>query len=151
MSNTLKTRIAEDTKTAMRDRDRDRLATLRLVGAAIKQREVDERIELGDGEVLAVLEKMLKQRRDSIAQFESAGRDDLVAREAAEIAVIQAYMPAALDDAAIDEAIAAAVEETGATGARDMGKVMGLLKSRLQGRADLGAVSKRVRERLTSG
>ena len=150
MSDTLKNRIADDVKTAMRARDRERLATLRLVTAAIKQREVDERIEMSDADVLAVLDKMLKQRRDSITQFEAAGRDDLVAKEVFEVGIIETYMPAALDDDAIDAAIVAAIDESGAAGIRDMGKVMGLLKSRLQGRADLGAVSGRVRERLAA-
>ena len=150
MSSPLKNRIADDVKTAMRERDRERLATLRLISAAIKQREVDERAEMADADVLAVLDKMLKQRRDSIAQFEAAGRDDLVAQEVFEVGVIETYMPAALDESAIDEAIAAAVSESGATGIRDIGKVMGLLKGRLQGRADLGAVSARVREKLAS-
>ena len=150
MSDTLKNRIADDVKTAMRARDRERLATLRLVTAAIKQREVDERTEMSDADVLAVLDKMLKQRRDSITQFEAAGRDDLVAKEVFEVGIIETYMPAALDDDAIDAAIVAAIDESGAAGIRDMGKVMGLLKSRLQGRADLGAVSGRVRERLAA-
>lgn len=146
----LKSRIQDDMKTAMRAQDKERLAAIRLILAAIKQREVDERIELDDMQVIAALERMLKQRRESIAQFESAGRADLVAKEAFELAVIQSYMPAALADAEIDELIAQAIAASGAQSMRDMGKVMAQLKDRIQGRADMAAVSARVKARLSS-
>lgn len=145
----LKQRLTDDMKSHMKSGDRDRLGVVRLMLAAIKQREVDERIELDDAQVLAVLEKMLKQRRDSVAQYEQAGREDLAAVERSEIEVIQAYLPEPLDDAALDAAVEAAVAETGATGAKDMGRVMAALKTRIAGRADMGAVSSRVRDRLT--
>lgn len=144
----LKDRLNEDMKTALKAGDKARLGVIRLVGAAVKQREVDERIVLDDVQVLAVLEKMLKQRRDSLAQFEQAGRDDLAAQERYEIGVIEAYLPAKLSDAELDELIAAAIAESGATSARDMGKVMALVKDKAAGRADMGAVSKRVKDRL---
>ncbi len=151
MSADLITRIQDDVKVAMRARDRARLGVLRLITAAIKQKEVDERITLDDGAVLRVLEKMLKQRRDSQQQYEQAGRQDLADQESFEIDLIQGYMPAALSDAEVDEMIAIAVEETGAASMKDMGKVMGMLKPRLQGRADMGAVSAQVKTRLGSG
>ena len=149
MTSSLKTRILEDVKDAMRARDKARLGTLRMVTAAIKQREVDERVTLDDPSVIAVLEKMLKQRRESAGQYERAGRGDLAAAEREEIAVIEQYMPRALDPAEVDAMIAAAVEEAAAATMKDMGRVMGLLKPRVQGRADMGAVSAAVRARLS--
>jgi uncharacterized protein len=146
----LKERIAEDTKSAMRAKEKERLGTLRLIGAAIKQREVDERITLDDSGVLAALEKMLKQRRDSIEQFRKAGRDDLADKEAAEIAIIGEYMPTALSDAEIDSLIDEAVQSTGAASMKEMGSVMAVLRPRIQGRADMGAVSARIKARLSS-
>jgi len=153
MADTLKARIQEDVKAAMRARDRARLEALRMITAAIKQREVDERERVGesgldDAGVLAVLEKMRKQRRESEAQYRQAGREDLAGRERFEIENIERYLPAALADAEIDAAVDAAIEATGASGLRDMGKVMAELKPRVQGRADLGAVSARVKSRL---
>ncbi|HMX54803.1 MAG TPA: GatB/YqeY domain-containing protein [Plasticicumulans sp.] len=144
----LKARLTEDMKDAMRAKDKDRLATIRLILAALKQREVDERIELDDTQVLAVLDKMLKQRRESIAQFESAGRTDLAEKEAAEAAVIQTYLPAALSPAELDALIDATITATGAAGVRDMGKVMAAIKAQAQGRADMSEVSARIRTRL---
>jgi uncharacterized protein YqeY len=146
---TLKERITEDMKNAMRSGDKDRLATLRMILAAIKQREVDERTQLDDSQVVAVLEKMVKQRRESIAQFQSGGREDLVAKESAEVAVLQSYLPEQLSDAEIEALIAEAIAATGATSVKDMGKVMGIVKSKAQGRADMGAVSARVKARLS--
>ena len=145
---TLKERITEDMKSAMRSGDKERLATIRLALAAIKQREVDERITLDDGQVIAVLEKMIKQRKESIVQFQSGGRADLVARETAEIAVLQAYLPAQMSEAEIDTLIAQAIAQAGATSVKDMGKVMAAVKSQAQGRADMGVVSARVRAKL---
>ena len=144
----LKTQLTDDMKTAMKGGDKARLGVIRLILAAVKQREVDERIELDDPQVLAVLEKMVKQRRDSITQFDAANRQDLADIERAELVVIEAYLPAQLDEAAIRAAIDAAVAETGATGPADMGKLMGVLKPRLAGQADMGAVSKLVKQRL---
>ena len=144
----LKTQLTDDMKTAMKGGDKARLGVIRLILAAIKQREVDERIELDDPQVLAVLEKMVKQRRDSISQYDAANRQDLADIERAELVVIEAYLPAQLDEAAIRAAIDAAVAETGATGPADMGKLMGVLKPRLAGQADMGAVSKLVKQRL---
>jgi uncharacterized protein len=144
----LKERITEDMKTAMRAGDKDRLATIRLALAAIKQREVDERITLDDGQILAVVEKMIKQRREAITQFQSGGRADLVAKENAEIAVLQGYLPAQMTDADIDALIAEAVGATGATSIKDMGKVMGYVKPKAQGRADMGALSARIKQKL---
>ncbi|MHA6833493.1 GatB/YqeY domain-containing protein [Ralstonia pseudosolanacearum] len=141
----LKAQITEDMKAAMRAKEMDRLGTIRLLQAAIKQREVDERIELDDAAVLAVLDKMIKQRKDSISQFQQAGRDDLVAKESAEVVVLQAYMPAQLSDAEVDTAVRDAVAKAGAAGPQDMGKVMGLLKPALAGRADMTQVSARVK------
>ena len=145
---TLKATITEDMKTAMRARDSARLSTIRLLQAAIKQREVDERIELADADVLAVIDKMVKQRRESIAQFEAGKREDLAAAERAEIAVLAAYQPAPLSDAEIDVAIGEAIAAAGASGPAAMGKVMATLKPRLAGRADMSAVSARVKARL---
>ena len=144
----LKLRLTDDMKAAMKGGDKERLAVIRLVNAAIKQREVDERIQLDDAQVLTVLEKMIKQRRDSVSQYESAGREDLAAQERFEIEVIQAYMPQALSDAEIDALIEAAIAETGAASGRDMGKVVGALKPKVAGRADMGAVSARIKARL---
>ena len=144
----LKERIQQDVKDAMRARDKSRLATIRLITAAIKQREVDERIELDDAQVIAVLDKMVKQRRESIAQFEKAGRDDLIAQETSEQEIIQTYLPEQLSETEITALIDAAMETTGATSIKDMGKVMGQLKPRLQGRADMGAVSAMIKARL---
>ncbi|TWG89219.1 hypothetical protein L602_000100001090 [Cupriavidus gilardii J11] len=145
----LKQRINDDMKAAMRARESERLGTIRLLLAAIKQREVDERIELDDTAVLAVIEKLIKQRKDSISQFEQAGRTDLVDKESAELAVLQVYMPAALSDAEVAAEVAKAVSESGAAGPQDMGKVMALLKPRLAGRADMSAVSAQVKAALT--
>lgn len=144
----LKLRLTDDMKAAMKGGDKERLAVIRLVNAAIKQREVDERIQLDDAQVLSVLEKMIKQRRDSVSQYESAGREDLAAQERFEIEVIQAYMPQALSEAEIDALIEAAIAETGASSGRDMGKVVGALKPKVAGRADMGAVSARIKARL---
>ena len=144
----LKDRITEDMKKAMRAADKDRLGTIRLILAAIKQREVDERITLDDGQVLAVLEKMIKQRREAIAQFQSGGRADLVAKETAEIGVLQGYLPAPLSEAELDVLINESIAATGATSIKDMGKVMAAIKPKAQGRADLGAVSARIKQRL---
>ena len=147
---TLKERINEDMKSAMRARETARLAAVRLLLAAIKQKEVDERIELDDAGVQTVIDKMLKQRRDSITQYAAAGRDDLVAAEKFEAEVLAAYMPAALSEAEIDAAVAAAIAATGAAAPGDMGKVMAVLKPELAGRADMSEVSKRVRARLAA-
>src|SRR5690554_6360679 len=144
----LKQRLTDDMKAAMKSGDKERLATIRLVLAAIKQREVDERIELDDAAALAVLEKMLKQRRDSVSQYEAAGRDDLADIERREIAVIDVYLPAKLDEAAISAAITAAIAETGAAGPADIGKLMGVLKPKLAGQADMGLVSALVKKAL---
>jgi len=146
---TLKERITEDMKSAMRAGEKERLATIRLVLAAIKQREVDERIVLDDAQVLAVLEKMIKQRKEAISQFQAGGRADLVAKETAEIAVLEAYLPARLSDAQLDALIAGAIASTGASSAKDMGKVMAMVRSQAQGRADMGVVSARVKEKLS--
>jgi len=133
----------------MRAKDSARLSTLRLLTAAMKQKEVDERIELDDAQVLAILEKMIKQRRESIAQFEKAARQDLVDKEKAEVAVLSAYLPQRLSEAEIQKAIETVISETGASGAKDMGKVMAALKSRLAGRADMGQVSNLVKSKLS--
>ena len=145
----LKERINEDMKAAMKARETARLSAIRLLLAAIKQREVDERIQLDDAAVLAVIDKMLKQRRDSIAQYQAAGRQDLVDVEQFEADLLQSYLPAGLSDEEIDAAVKAAVAETGAAGPGDMGKVMALLKPRLAGRADMSEVSKRVKGALS--
>jgi uncharacterized protein len=145
----LKDRITEDMKTAMRAGQKDRLGTIRLALAAIKQREVDERITLDDTQVLAVLDKMIKQRREAITQFQSGGRADLVAKETAEIGVLQGYLPAQLSEAELDELIAQSIAATGASSIRDMGKVMAVVKPKAQGRADLGVVSARIKQKLS--
>lgn len=144
----LKLRITDDMKAAMRARESARLGTIRLLLAAIKQKEVDERIELDDAAVSSIVEKLIKQRKDSISQFQAAGRDDLVAAEQAELVVLQAYLPEQLSAAEVESAVAAAIAESGAASARDMGKVMGLLKPRLAGRADMGQVSALIKARL---
>ena len=150
MADSLKARIVEDVKDAMRARDKARLGTLRMVTAAIKQREIDGRTSpLDDAAVVAVLEKMLKQRRESARQYDDAGRDDLATAERDEIAVIEPYMPRALDEAEIAAMVEGAIQETGAATMKDMGRVMGLLRPRVQGRADMGAVSATVKARLT--
>ena len=145
---TLKSQLTDDMKTAMKAGDKPRLGVIRLINAAIKQKEVDERIEVDDAQVLAVLEKMVKQRRDSITQYDAANRQDLADIERAEMAVIETYLPAKLDAAAIQAAIDTAVAETGASGPADMGKLMAVLKPRLAGQADMGEVSKLVKQRL---
>jgi len=144
----LKDRITEDMKTAMRAGEKERLATIRLILSAIKQREVDERITLEDTQVLGVIEKMVKQRKESIVQFEAGGRADLVAKESAEIAVLQTYMPAPLSEAELDALIAETIASTGAATIKDMGKVMGVVKAKAQGRADMAAVGARIKQKL---
>ncbi len=144
----LKDQITEDMKNAMRAKEIARLGAIRLLLAAIKQREVDERIVVDDAGVIATVEKMIKQRKDSISQFEKAGRDDLVAIEAGEMAILQAYLPAQLSDAEVEAAVATTVSSTGATGPQDMGKVIGALKVQLAGKADMGKVSALVKAAL---
>ena len=144
----LKAQLTEDMKTAMKAGEKDRLAVIRLINAAIKQKEVDERIEMTDPLVLAVLEKMVKQRKDSISQYDAAGRDDLSKVERYELGVIETYLPAKMDEAAIQSAIDAAVAQTGAAGPADMGKVMAVLKPQLAGQADMGQVSALVKQKL---
>ena len=144
----LKQRLTEDMKAAMKSGDKHSLGVIRLANAAIKQKEVDERIELDDAQVLAVLEKMVKQRRDSVSQYEAAGRDDLATIEREEIVVVERYLPAKLDEASIIAAIDAAIAETGAASPADIGKLMGVLKPRLAGQADMGLVSKLVKQQL---
>ena len=146
---TLKTRLNDDVKTAMRARDKARLGVLRMAMAAIKQREVDERIELGDDDITAVIEKMIKQRRESVRQYRDGGREDLASVEAAEIEVLRVYLPEPLDEAAVDALIDEVITATGASSMADMGKVMGQIKARAQGRVDMGAVSARIRARLS--
>ena len=145
----LKARIQEDMKTALRSGDKARLGCIRLIMAAVKQREVDERIALDDTQLLGVLEKMGKQRRESIAQFQAGGRADLVAKENAELDIINAYLPAPLAGAELDALINQAIGETGAASIKDMGKVMALIKSKAQGRADMSAVGARIKARLS--
>jgi uncharacterized protein YqeY len=145
----LKDQITEDMKNAMRAKDTARLGTIRLLLAAMKQKEVDERIELDDGAVVAIIEKLIKQRKDSISQFQAANRDDLVAIENAELIVLQAYMPEQMSEAEVAAVVAKAVAEVGANGPQDMGKVMGLVKSQLAGKADMGVVSAQVKAALT--
>jgi uncharacterized protein YqeY len=147
----LKQQVTEDMKNAMRARETARLGTIRLLTAAIKQKEVDERIELDDAQVLAIIEKMIKQRKDSISQFEAGGRQDLADIEKAEMVILSAYMPASLSEAELQAAVAAAVAESGATGPQDMGKVMAIVKPRLAGRADMTAVSGLVKAALAKG
>jgi uncharacterized protein YqeY len=144
----LKDQITEDMKNAMRAKETARLGAIRLLLAAIKQREVDDRIVLDDAAVIAIIEKMMKQRKDSISQFEKAKRDDLVAIEVAEMVILQAYLPAQMADAEVEAAVAAAVVSTGATGPQDMGKVIGALKAQLAGKADMGKVSALVKAAL---
>ena len=145
---TLKERITEDMKTAMRSGEKDRLAVIRLLQAAIKQREVDERITLDDAQITSVLEKMIKQRKESIVAFEKGARADLVAKETAEIVILQPYLPAQLGEAELDALIADAISSTGAASIKDMGKVMGLVKSKAAGKADMGAVGARIKAKL---
>ena len=144
----LRQRITEDMKTAMRAKDVPRLGAIRLLQAAIKQREVDERIELDDAQVVAVIEKMLKQRRDSISQYEAANRHDLADVEKFEVTVLQAYMPQALSDEEVEQLVVAAVASSGAAGVKDMGKVMAAVKPQVAGRADMGKVSALIKAKL---
>jgi uncharacterized protein YqeY len=146
----LKERITQDMKDAMRSGDKERLGSIRMLQAAIKQREVDERITLDDIQVLSVVEKMIKQRREAIAQFEAGGRADLVAKEAAEATLLQAYLPEQLSQAEIEALVATAVTETGASSVKDMGKVMALVKTRAAGRADMAAVSALIKAKLSA-
>ena len=146
----IKGKITEDMKNAMRSQDKERLVTIRLILAACKQREVDERITLTDEHVLAILDKMLKQRRESIAQYEAANRKDLADKEADEIKIIQSYLPSQLSSEEIVALIDAAIKESGATSVRDMGKVMGIIKPQAQGRADMAVVSNQIKERLSA-
>jgi len=145
----LKEKITDDMKAAMRAKESARLGTIRLLTSAIKQKEVDERIELTDEQILAVIEKMIKQRKDSITQFEAGGRQDLADIEKSELVILSAYMPAALSDAEVQAEVGAAVVAVGAAGPQDMGKVMGVLKPKLAGRADMTAVSAMVKAALT--
>lgn len=149
MQPSLKSRIQEDMKTAMRAKDSARLGIIRLILAAIKQREVDERIDLDDAQILAVLDKMIKQRRDSIEQFARAGRQDLVDQEQFELGVINDYLPPQLDAGELSTLIEQAIADAGALSMKDMGKVMGILRPRVQGRADMGEVSARIKDRLS--
>jgi uncharacterized protein YqeY len=144
----LKAQITEDMKAAMRSGEKDRLGVIRLILAALKQREVDERIVLDDAQTLAILEKMLKQRRDSIEQFSAAGREDLAAIERAEVTIIQTYLPAQLSAEELEQIVAKAVSESGAAGPKDMGKVIGLIKPQIAGRADMGQVSELIKRKL---
>ena len=146
----LKQQLTEDMKTAMKSGEKDRLAVIRLIQADIKRKEVDERIELDDAQVMAVLEKMLKQRKDSISQFEAAAREDLAAIERAEVLVIEKYLPAKMSESDIQIAVDAAIASTGASAPADMGKVMGVLKGQLAGKADMGLVSQLIKKSLTS-
>jgi uncharacterized protein YqeY len=144
----LKARITEDMKAAMRSGEKDRLSCIRMLQAGIKQREVDERIELDDTQVLAVIDKMIKQRKESIAQFQAGNRADLVAKESAEIEVLSGYLPAQLGAAELDAMVKDAIAATGAASMKDMGKVMGILKPKVQGRTDMGALSARIKSAL---
>jgi uncharacterized protein YqeY len=144
----MKDRISDDMKAAMRARETEKLGTIRLLLAAIKQREIDDRVTLDDAAVASVVDKLIKQRRDSMAQFQAAGRDDLVAKESAELAVLQGYMPEQLSDAEVAAAVREAISQAGASGPQDMGKVMGALKAQLAGRADMTAVSAQVKAAL---
>ena len=144
----LKARITDDMKAAMRAGEKERLGAIRLILAALKQREVDERIVLDDAQILAILEKMLKQRRDSIEQYGAANREDLAAVERAEVAVIQAYMPTPLSSEELDRIVAKAIADSGATSVREMGKVVGLVKPLVAGRADMGRVSELIKAKL---
>lgn len=145
----IKQQLQADMKDAMRAQDKQRLATIRLALSALKQKEVDERIVLSDGDVLGILDKMLKQRRDCIQQFEAAGRDDLVAQETAEVEVLKSYLPQALSDAEITALIQKAISDAGAKDVKDLGKVVGLVKPQVQGRADMGAVSQKIKQALS--
>ena len=145
----LREQITEDMKTAMKARETERLAAIRLLLAAIKQKEVDERIVLSDVNVVAVIEKMLKQRRDSISQFEAAGRVDLADKEKFEVGILQTYMPQALSEGDVEAIVVAAIAETGAAGVKDMGKVMGVVKAKVAGRADMGNVSALIKAKLS--
>jgi len=145
---TLKGRITDDMKAAMRSGEKERLGVIRMITAAIKQREVDERITLDDSQVVSVLEKMVKQRKESVVQFEAGNRGDLVARENAEIALLQAYLPQQLSDAQLDALIAEALTATGATSIKDMGKVMGIIKGKAQGQADMAVVGAKIKAKL---
>lgn len=145
----LRRRIEEDMKSAMRAKEKQRLAALRLIWAAIKQREIDERITLEDADILAVLDKMMKQRRDSIAQYQSAQRNELADQEASEIAIIEEYLPAALSEAELDALIKECLIQTNASTPQDVGKVMSLLKPKVQGRGDMGLASRKVKEALS--
>ncbi len=147
----LKERITEDMKTAMRAKDSGRLGTIRMIQAAIKQREVDERITLDDNQVLAAIEKMIKTRKESIAQFQSGGREDLAAKEQQEIEQLQAYMPAQLSEAEVDKLVADAIAQAGATSIKEMGKAMAILKQSAQGRADMSVVSAKLKAKLGGG
>jgi uncharacterized protein YqeY len=144
----LKSQITDDMKSAMKAGDKDRLKVVRLIMAAVKQVEVDKRVELDDAGVLSVLDKMVKQRRDSVEQFEKGGREDLASIERAEIGILETYLPKQLDDAELEALIDAAINATGAESIRDMGKVMGQIKSKAAGRADMGAVGAKVKARL---
>jgi uncharacterized protein YqeY len=144
----LKDRITEDMKNAMRAKDSERLGTIRMITSAIKQREVDERITLDDTQVLSVVEKMIKTRKESIVQFQSGGREDLVAKEQKEIELLQAYMPAQLSEAELDALIADSIAEAGATSIKEMGKAMALIKAKAQGKADMGTVSAKLKAKL---
>jgi uncharacterized protein YqeY len=148
---TLRERITEDMKAAMRSGDKERLATIRLILAAIKQKEVDERITLDDAQVLSVIEKMVKQRKESLAQFEAGGRADLVAKEKTELDLLASYLPEPLTDAEIDELIGRAIADTGAASIKDMGKVVAQVKAAAAGRADMAVVSARVKAKLSGG
>jgi uncharacterized protein len=145
----LRDRVQEDMKAAMRSGEKERLGTIRLILAAIKQREVDERITLDDSQVLSVLDKMGKQRRESIYEFQKASRTDLVDKETAELKIIAGYLPTALSEAELDSLIAEAITQTGAASVKDMGKVMAIIKAKAQGRADMGAVGTRIKARLS--
>jgi hypothetical protein len=144
----LKDRITDDMKAAMRSGEKERLGVIRMITAAIKQREVDERITLDDPQVLSVLEKMIKQRKESLVQFQAGNRPDLVDKESAEIKLLQSYLPAQLSDAELDALIAQAIASTGAASVKDMGKVMGIIKAQAQGRADMAAVGARIKAKL---
>jgi len=146
----LKAQLTDDMKTAMKSGDKERLGVIRLINAGIKQREVDERIQLDDTQVLSVLEKMLKQRRDSVSQFQAAGRTDLADKETFEIGVVQSYMPAQLSAADVDAIIAATIAEAGATGPKDMGKVMGLVRPKVAGKTDMGKLSEIIKGKLAA-
>jgi uncharacterized protein len=146
----LKERITDDMKAAMRSGEKERLGVIRMITSAIKQREVDERITLDDTQVLSVLEKMIKQRKESLVQFQAGNRQDLVDKEAAEITLLQGYLPAQLSDTELDTLIQEAITATGASSIKDMGKVMGLIKGKAQGRADMGAVGAKIKARLSA-